>query len=372
MDSIPSLQRYMLHLQRTSEWLVRSIGKGHGGSSAYFSPVTGWARSYPETTGYIIPTLLKIKDYVPDSDHRALAVDLGDWLLRIQMEDGAWPGGLYPPRGGSRASVFNTGQILMGMCALYWSMREKRWLNAAARGAAWLASGVTTDGQWGGTDYRSHLMPSYYTHVAWPMLEVWHLTAADEIRSAAEKVLAAVLSRRLESGTFHGWGFNDGQFAFTHTIAYTLWGFLESARLTENWSAYGEPCVEAMEILLRRAELNGGRLSGAYTTSWKGDSTYSCLTGDVQIALCLLRWEERENDLRIVNAAAKLVDYVCSKQHLHALLPGVRGGVPGSEPLWGKYMTLRYPNWSAKYHCDALMALISRLRVMLESEQCAS
>ncbi len=30
--------------------------------------------------------------------------------------------------------------------------------------------------------------------------------------------------------------------------------------------------------------------------------------------------------------------------------------------LWGRYMTLRYPNWAAKFHCDALIKLMARLR----------
>ena len=35
----------------------------HTGSAAYWSPILGWGAPYPETTGYIIPTLLRGKDY---------------------------------------------------------------------------------------------------------------------------------------------------------------------------------------------------------------------------------------------------------------------------------------------------------------------
>jgi len=35
--------------------------------------------------------------------------------------------------------------------------------------------------------------------------------------------------------------------------------------------------------------------------------------------------------------------------------PGIRGGIPGSHPRGGDYMTNRYPNWAAKFFMDALM-----------------
>jgi hypothetical protein len=40
---------------------------------------------------------------------------------------------------------------------------------------------------------------------------------------------------------------------------------------------------------------------------------------------------------------------------------GLRGAVAGSAPLWGDYMRMRYPNWAAKYHCDALMGVMARV-----------
>ena len=33
----------------------------------------------------------------------------------------------------------------------------------------------------------------------------------------------------------------------------------------------------------------------------------------------------------------------------------IRGGVKGSHPINGEYMTWRYPNWAAKFFMDALM-----------------
>ncbi|HVS12049.1 MAG TPA: hypothetical protein VMS76_19470 [Planctomycetota bacterium] len=363
--SLPSLERYGRHREATARWLLRSIERGRGGSCAHFSLAGGWSRPYPETTGYLIPTLFALEDEVPSLGPRAPALVLGGWLASIQNADGSWNGGLHPARR-PRPSVFNTGQILKGMAALFDATGEERWLEAARRGARWLAAGVGAEGLWSGRDYRASETPSYYTHAAWPMLEVWKRTGEEPLRDAAERFLARVLARRRENGSFERWGFGDSPRAFTHTIAYTLRGLLESARILGDWERYGAPAADALERLLKKAELAGGWLPGELDGEWHATSSAVCLTGSAQTAINLLLWERQEPDLRIVNAAAKLVDRVCETQHVEHPIAGVRGAVAGSWPLWGGYMTLRYPNWAAKYHADALTMLERRLAAEAE------
>ena len=95
-NALPSIDRYELSLQSTANWLLKSINKGKGGSCAHFSPLLGWSKPYPETTGYIIPTLLKLYNYYHDERFLVAASSTGEWLLSIQNKDGSWPGGLYP------------------------------------------------------------------------------------------------------------------------------------------------------------------------------------------------------------------------------------------------------------------------------------
>lgn len=361
MKNLTGLLYYEKHLRGTGEWLLRSIAKGNGGSCAYFSPLVGWSQPYPETTGYLIPTLLQLYDHLQETHYREEAISIGRWLLSIQLDRGPWQGGLYRPNRLSKPSVFNTGQILKGLVALFHATQHEQWLDAAKIGAVWLAESLNDEGLWPVGDYQAEQTPSYYTSVAWPMLEVWSLTQNAAVRDAAERYLAVVLSRRLENGAYRFMGFNPNQPAFTHTIAYTLRGLLESARLTDNWARYGEPCVRALEFFLEKAQLLRGNLPGAYDEQWRPQLGYSCLTGNVQLAICLLIWEARQPDLRIVNGAARLIDYTCGCQTLKHPVKSIRGGVAGSHPLWAPYMKWRYPNWAAKYHCDALMRLYTRL-----------
>jgi hypothetical protein len=355
------LARYRRHLEATVDWLARSIERGRGGSAAYWAPGLGWSRPYPETTGYLIPTLLEVAPRLPERGLVEDAVRLGTWLLGIQLECGAWHGGLHPPRGPARPSVFNTGQVLKGLAALHRKTGDARWLAAARRGAVWLAEGIDASGAWGGGDYRSSRTPTYYTEVACPMLEVARLADDPAITAAAERVLRSLRARRRSDGWFDGWAFGDAEPAFTHTIAYALRGFLDCARILDRFEEYGAPTLAALELLRRRAERSRGRLPGAFAPGFRPVGRFTCLTGNAQIALCLLAWEEQERDLRLVNAAAKLVDAVCARQSLTSVLPGKRGGVSGSAPLWGPYMRFRYPNWAAKYLCDAIVALSDRL-----------
>jgi hypothetical protein len=268
--------------------------------------------------------------------------------------------------------VFNTGQILKGMVALHRHTGEGAWLQAARRGAAWLVAGMGDDGLWPGGDYRARGTPSYYTHVLWPMLEVWAETGEAPLRAAAERALQRIVERRRPNGAFAGWAFSEDEPAFTHTIAYTLRGVQECARLLGEEERYREEVAPALELLARRGELAGGSLPGAFDEAWRPRGRYVCLTGNAQLAICLLIHEGRQADLRLVSAAARMVDRVCDTQRLGEGVPaGLRGAVAGSSPLWGAYMRLRYPNWAAKYLADALRRLSARVARELEAAPCA-
>lgn len=322
----------------------------------------GWAQTYPETTGYIIPTVVRAGGVLQDSTALDRARAFGEFLVDIQQPEGGWFGLTWPPRTDAQLSVFNTAQILKGLCELARTTSESHWLESAARGAQWLARGVDERGRWSAGGYRSETNPSYYTQVAWPMLEVWALTGDREIRDGAVRVLLEMLSRRTLLGSFRGWGFSAGDTAFTHTIAYTLRGLLESARLLNDWDFYGAPVVSALRRLAEDAVAGEGRLPGSYDADWRSEPSYTCLTGNVQIALCLLNAYPQTKDELFPHAAQLLVEGVCRRQSIDHPLAGVRGGVPGSWPIWGRYMRGRYPNWAAKYLCDAIVAVLSHGR----------
>src|SRR5258707_11128217 len=82
-DALRSLVHWILDAQRPD-----------GGIAAYYSLLTGYSESYPEVTGYIIPTLYDFDRMADDTAARSAAERATRWLLSLQMSSGAFPGGL--------------------------------------------------------------------------------------------------------------------------------------------------------------------------------------------------------------------------------------------------------------------------------------
>ena len=348
------IPRYEKHLLAGIEWIKKSETK-YGGSSAVYNPILGWSKPYPETTGYLIPTLIQFSEIYKSPNEFDLAIRFGDWLLSIQNENGSWNSGTYPNKKGND-SIFNTGQILRGLISLWRATKDNKWLISSEKGLLWLTKGMNENGLWDAKDYLADFTPSYYTHVYWPMLEVNSELNSKEIKMLVKKGLNSILLRIKENGVIANWGFRNSYPAFTHTIAYTIRGIQECGRLLNEPSMMNK-VQSALDKLLRISELRGGNLPGLIDENWNISQKFICLTGNLQIAKCLLIEESRSNDLRLVNGAARMIDVACRHQKINFILPGIKGGVAGSYPFYGKYMRFRYPNWAVKYLCDAIIIL---------------
>jgi hypothetical protein len=101
------------------EWLARAQDcsrTNDGGVARHFSLIDGWAPSYPETTGYIVATLIAHGAASGCSAPIERAKRMLDWLVDIQFPEGGYQGGTVDQL--PRVPVtFNTGQILIGLAA---------------------------------------------------------------------------------------------------------------------------------------------------------------------------------------------------------------------------------------------------------------
>ena len=351
---------YLENFNSALDWIKKSECKT-GGSSAYYSPILGWSKAYPETTGYLIPTLLNSFLITGDKSLEKMALRYGEWLIEIQNENGSWCSGLYPNINSKRSdSIFNTGQILRGLISLWHHTKDYYWLDSSDKALRWLCNDLYNNKLWTKNDYRYNLTPSYYTYVFWPILEAAKVFNNKKIIDLSRSGLYEIVSRVQENGCFNHWSFEPNKNAFTHTIAYTIRGIQESSRILSD-KKLSDSVSKTIEKIIRLSELKNGYLSGSFDDNWCTKVNYVCLTGNVQLAKCLMVYEADKNDLRIVNSASKLIDVVCSNQINKFMIPGIRGAVSGSLPLWGKYMKLRYPNWASKYLCDAIISISRRL-----------
>jgi hypothetical protein len=249
--------------------------------------------------------------------------------------------------------VFNTGQIVHGLVR---AARESggTYLESAAAGGRWLAAVQDDDGAWRQHAYQRQ-PHSYYTHVAWPLVELWQATGEVAFKAAAERHFAWVLAQQRPNGWLDHASFVAGAAPYTHTIAYAAQGLLEGGVLLGR-----DDLVEGSRRLARplRQEVDTrGHLRGQYDEQWCGVGRYSCLTGNVQAARVFLRLGELDRDPGWAEPARRLIDWTLGWVDPGHPDPGVRGALPGSGPVWGDYIRWRFPNWAAKFALDALQAL---------------
>jgi folate-dependent phosphoribosylglycinamide formyltransferase PurN/rhamnogalacturonyl hydrolase YesR len=345
------------HLSAAVGWLERAQdATDDGGVAGRYRLGSGWTTSYPETTGYIVPTLLDLANAPGGDRFRDRARRCIDFLLPLQRTDGGFPGGEVQ-KGTSEPSFFNTGQIIAGLLAWHRATKDERSLEAARRAADWLVGLQESDGS-----FRHHLyynlVTTYSAHCSCWVAELGHYLREPRYLNMARRHVDWVLTHR---DTATGWidlaGFSEqhhrARQAVTHTIAYTLWGVLRTAQLVGHGDAFA--AVEQASLgIARRLELSS-RLPGVLDHQWRPAATYACLTGNCQMALVWMSLYDRTRDSRFLNAALKAIDLVKRAQPMRTGNGNIRGGVPGSDPVWGDYIRMALPNWAAKFFIDALL-----------------
>ncbi len=337
-ETLNSVLRWILNAQRPD-----------GGIAAYYSLLTGYSESYPEVTGYIVPTLYDFAR--ANNDNRAaVAADRATaWLISLQMPTGAFPGGLHGSE--PQASVFNTGQILQGLVRAHFETRRLEIRAAAVAAGDWLMNVQQVDGSWSGPGAYQQASHTYYSMVSWALAELSEHVSDRQYGLAAEKNLDWVLSHFQPGGWIDGINLRSHP-TYLHFIAYVLQGALEGAILLRRDDAI-QSVANSSWVLLRKFETNKF-LPGAYETDFRSGHRFTCLTGNAQMSCVWLRLFEVTGDLRYLNAALKMNEML--KQLIPARGPrGIAGGVSGSYPTWGRYQPLRNISWGGKFFADALL-----------------
>lgn len=346
------------------EWAVteglRWLGRAQDGSATkdggvarHYGLRDGWAASYPETTGYIIPTMLSQAKLRNDEQLRLRAQRMLDWLVGIQLSDGGFQGGMV-----SQTPVvsvtFNTGQILLGLAAGV-SEFGNAYRAAMLAAADWLVRTQDPDGCW-----RRHPTPfasggdlAYETHVAWGLIEAEHLASGRKYAETALRNVRWALTHQRSNGWFDRCCLGDPTQPLTHTIGYVLRGLLE----VQNF--FGDPAL----LTAARRTADGlltairedGALPGRLGSDWRGTVSWSCLTGNVQIAHSLLILYDKTGHQPYRDAAYGLNRVVRRTQRADDP-DQTKGGVSGSFPIGGHYGRFEYLNWAAKFAIDSYAA----------------
>lgn len=324
------------------------------GVAGWYCLLRGWSTSYPETTGYIIPTFLTYARVMQQPEARERAIRMAGWEVEVQLPSGAVRSGVLGTKVGP--AVFNTGQVLFGWVTAYQATRDECYAAAAERAAEWLCHNQDADGAW-----RKDLslltdssVQTYNVRAAWGLALAGR--ALDEPRwvEAARKNCDWALTQQQPNGWFKNNGFADGEAPLLHTIGYTLEGLLGAGELLddERYVHAARGGVGPLVDIYRTS----GALRGRYEANWRATVSWRCLTGEAQMALVLSRLAKYEGaDGAFARTAQAMLEGLARIQDTESPYPQSRGGLAGSEPLWGGYCPLAYVNWAAKFYLDALL-----------------
>jgi hypothetical protein len=333
-------------------WLGRAQDRSasqDGGVARHFSLLNGWATSYPETTGYIIPTMIAYGQETGSADAIVRARRMLDWLVAIQFSEGGFQGGMVHqvPR---VPVTFNTGQILMGLAA--GAILDPRYCEPMRKAADWLVATQDADGCW-----RKHPTPfaaagekTYETHVALGLMDAATVNGNRGYLEAALKQVDWALANQAANGWLAQCCLEDPKYPLTHTLGYALRGLVGAFLASRQERYLKAACLTADGLMM--ALKHDGSMSGRLDAQWGSAVDWVCLTGSSQIAHCwlLLHRETGRADYLAAGLAANA--YVRKKIALNGP-DDIRGGVKGSFPVNGGYGTWQYLNWACKFTIDA-------------------
>lgn len=340
-------------MRASLDWLMAAqnfSATADQGAARDYSHTTGWAASYPETSGYIVPTLLTQADLLNDEALRESGRKMLDWLVAIQFEDGGFQGGTI----GQEPKVpvtFNTGQILMGLAAGTRVFGDA-YREPMRKAADWLANSLDDDGCW-----RKHRTPfatqddkAYETHVSWGLLEAARTEANALWSDAALKQVDWALTKQAANGWMSDCCLSKPDAPLTHTLGYALRGILEAWEFSRD-----EKYLTAAQKLgggLLGCLGPDGYLCGRFDADWRDSADWVCMTGSAQVAHCWLMLSTVDDGPGYREGANRALGYL--RRRIDSDGPvETRGAVAGSFPIHGDYVPYGYPNWAAKFFIDA-------------------
>lgn len=352
---------HLPHLISALEWLTRAQdATPDAGFSRAYSVVwndyfggRGWQPSYPETTGYIIPTLYAVADLLERPDLGERATRAARWESEIQLPSGAVQGGVIGE--GRSPSVFNTGQVIFGWLAALEEDGAAAFEDSARRAGEFLVEGLDADGTWRRNSSRFARGDStlYNARTSWALAEAGTRLGRDDFVDAAARSLRAVADRQTENGWLPDCCLWKPEQPLLHTLAYAFRGLLEGGRVLGD-DGLVRAAEEGARAIAGRVGPEG-RLSGQFAADWSEAAEWSCLTGSAQMANVWLRLRDVTGDACWREPVAPVLRYLKASQNRTSEVEGLRGGIKGSLPFSGPYGRYEVLNWATKFFVDALL-----------------
>ena len=340
-------------LREIFNWFLYNQSQMTDDGFGTYNMCKGWTSSYPETTGYIIPTLLifakKEKNkVVEESARRAL-----EWLLKIQKPSGGWQSGYIHEN--KAEIVFNTAQVIRGLIAGHNHFKDLRYLKAAIAASRWIADIQHTDGSFNKHVYMN-VARVYESYSVAPLLKVWQITHNNIYKETAEKHIDWIIkNKQLKNGWFQDCDNTTHRNAkpILHTIAYTIDGILDCGLILnrQDYIAAAElPANKLLDYFIKHKTL-----PGRWDSSWNGTEAL-ITTGCAQMAIIWNKLYKHTKEQKYQDGFVNMNGLLASIHQRHIFeTKNTKGAIFGSFPFWGRYEKFSCPNWASKYLADSLI-----------------
>ncbi len=347
------------HLAAAMEWLCQAqdVCKD-GGVSSFYSFEKGWDLPYPETTGYIIGTFIAYFMLSGDKNYLERAIRMADWEIFIQDPSG----GVLSRLGKPTLRIFNTGQVLLGWCAIYEKTRESRFIDAAIRAGTYIIDKQEDNGTWLKDSHSG--AKTYYSRVDWALARLSQITGDMKYLNSALKHIEWVIRQQHYNGWFDNCGFGS-DLPITHVIAYTIRGIMETSVLLSDLRPHSKldyfdeikMAIDSICFIIDKYRVRGitGMLPCHLDERWESSDENSCLTGNAQLAGILQRFNQITGEKKYSEYSDSILSALKQTQVLNKKDNRISGALAGSYPIYVGYDAFIYPNWATKFFADLLI-----------------
>ena len=343
------------HMDLAASWLMsmndvsRDGGVPRWVNLIEYSPNSSLSEpSFPETTGYILTSLIFANSYTEIVVPKERLQRIKDYLITVQHETGAF----YNVSESPRLLAFDTGQILTGLCSYYKNVeKDEQVYCAIVRAANWMAEAISESGQY--KHYANYNgSRCYYAQATNGLLQAYFITESPRHLDAVRRN-ADYISNQFTGSWFRRFSFEDHPAQNLHGISYTLRGMMDLGRFlhTPEYCNSVKSCIDEMFRKNEDFQNFPGHFKAGYTRYNK----FASPTGMSQLAIVCYLLNEYYDMSTYKVYGDLLVDAVKNFQ-----LQGfgdrlLDGAIPGSWPVHGPYAHCSLPNWATKFFLDALV-----------------
>ena len=334
----------------------------------------GLGPSYPETTGYTICTLLTILRHSNRLKTDAIAIsklvcNSYHYLLTCQLENGGFTGGHRKMKNFGTPSIFNTGQILLGLCDLYETLKDEAFEHKdefknvslplleerIRRAADFLSASISDNGAYKPEYTFSKSQRSYYSRSTYGLLRASVVLKEPRYAESAKKNFDWVVSNQNETGWIDFWGFDD-EWAVLHTISYTLRGLVEAYHHYQDEQLLTS-VLNGISFITTfdRSRFSHPELIPSHFNRKKQFLNEMCVTGLSQLAIIIAKLPDESKSMELNELFNRIVSQTKKLQCRGFSNPLMNGVMPASYPLGGKYQGYDLIEWGTKFFMDTLL-----------------